>query len=69
MKTLILASICFDFTGGEYSCNYVEDILLGVCQLEDEKEIQVYGQTLLEEYCKNEYGARIYDSSFILREI
>jgi hypothetical protein len=71
MKTIILASICFDFNGSKtrYYYNCVEDVFLGICDLEDEDEIKAYGQKLLEDYCDNTTCAVIEDSTLTIKKM
>jgi hypothetical protein len=75
MKKIVLGHILFDFSGGEYESTRVRDIFLGVCELEDEKEIQAYAHKLLEEYVEaNESYATMYEgalraSTFTIKEI
>lgn len=63
-KLLVLGNVLFDYSGGEYECSRVDGIFLGICELEDEREIQAYCQKLLEDYVDADCDAVMYDGAF-----
>ena len=63
-KYILLGDICFDWSGGEYSNEYVTDIYLGIGTFADEDKARDAAENLMIEYCKYDYSIRKYDSSF-----
>ena len=73
-KYLILAEVCFDWSGGEYSDAYIPDIFLGIEEFENEVYAMSKAKLLLETYCNTvnsdrEVRARDYYSEITLKEI
>ena len=73
-KYLILAEVCFDWSGGEYSDAYIPDIFLCIEEFENEVYAMSKAKLLLETYCNTvnydrEVSARDYYSEITLKEI
>ena len=60
---ILLAEICFDWSGGEYNNKYIDDIYLGNGYFDNDKLAKVKADRLLKEYCDNMYDALDYESS------
>jgi len=70
MKVLVLAEICFDWSSGEYSNSYVEDIFLGTLDNENDiDQMREDAEEMLENYCEVEDYAQIGGSSVIIKVI
>ena len=68
-KYLLLADICFDWSGGEYEMSDVSNILLGVEEFESDKAAMQKAKVLLEEYCENDYSAKLYESCCSVKKV
>ncbi len=73
-KYLLLAEICFDWSHGEYSDDYVPNVFLGIVECENEVYAMSEAKLLLEKYCNDindtKYlGARDYNSEITIKEI
>ncbi len=73
-KYIMLATVCFDWSHGEYGDDYIPDIFLGIDEFETEEECKIKAKELLEEWCQNinddkSVGARSYNSEVEVKEL
>ena len=68
-RYIILADICFDFSGEEYTTKDIDNIFLGMVSDVSETEAKEKGDVLLNNYCDEEYGAERFTSTIELKEI
>lgn len=73
-KYIMLAEVCFDWSYGEYSADYIPDIFLGIDEFETKEDCEKRAKELLEKWCDNinyekSVGARSCYSEVKVREL
>lgn len=61
-KYILLANISFDWSGGEYCHQTVENIYLAHGEFESNEKAKLRAEELLTKYCEEYYSAKEYDS-------
>jgi hypothetical protein len=59
---ILLADICFDWSGGEYGTKTVQNVYLAHDSFESIEKAKARARELLTEFCEDDYHAKEYDS-------
>lgn len=62
MNYILLANVSFDFSGGDYNSQTVDNIYLAHGNFDSDEQAEQRAKELLTIYCADMYGAKEYDS-------
>lgn len=69
-KYILLAEICFDWSGGEYYKAYIDNIYLGCEEFNSKEKAQERATILMQEYCENNsHNPQEYNSTISVKKI
>ena len=69
MNYILLANISFDFSGGDYNAQTVENVYLAHGNFDSDEQAKQRADELLTVYCADTYGAQDYDSEAVVIQI
>ena len=68
-KYILLANVSFDWSGGDYNSQTVENIYLAHGTFESEEKAKQRAKELMMIYCADMYGAQEYESEVVVISI
>jgi len=69
MNYILLANISFDFSGGDYNSQTVENIYLAHGNFDSDEQAEQRAKQLLQIYCDDNYSAEEYNSEVVVIQI